>query len=178
MRSVFNLLGLAPDEQRVRDPRTVERIARELEQLGPRARYVAAFAYVLARVAHADWEISSEERSVMRRLAQEAAGLSPDQARLAVEIAAAQALELGATENYVVTRLYRELSTREQRLGMLECLFAVAAADEEISTAENHEISTIANELGLQPRDVTAVRSGYREHLAVLKGLPRAGGAQ
>ena len=68
-------------------------------------------------------------------------GLPPDQARLVVEIARGHALELGANENYSVTRRFRELSTREQRLGLIECLFAVAAADQSISTTENHEIA-------------------------------------
>lgn len=174
MRSLFKLLDFAPDQVQVRDPESVERIAQELAELGPRARYVAAFAYVLARVAHADWEISAEEVGVMEERVHAAAGLPPEHARLVVEIARSQALELGANENYVVTRLFRELSTREERLGLLECLFAVAAADEDISTKENHEIAIVAGELGLLPDEVTAVRARYRDKLAVLKNLPRS----
>jgi uncharacterized tellurite resistance protein B-like protein len=176
MRSVFKLLGIADNERLVRDPETVARIAGELSEIGPRARYVAALAYVLARVAHADQDISPEEVSVMRELVEGATELPKEQAVLVVEIARSQALELGANENYVVTRLFRELSSREQRLGLLECLFAVAAADENISTAENHEISVIASELGLTHDEVTRVRAAYRQHLAVLKDLPTAGG--
>ena len=71
-----------------------------------------------------------------------------------------------------MTRRFRELSTREQRLGLLECLFAVAAADENVSTAENNEISKIATELGLTPPEVSAARGAVRQHLAVLRGLP------
>jgi uncharacterized tellurite resistance protein B-like protein len=173
MRPLFKLLGLSPNEASVRDPHTIERIAEALEELGPdSARYVAAFAYVLARVAHADWDISPEEVAVMEQLAAESAELSAEQARLVVEIARSQALALGASENYIVTRLYRDISTREQRLGLIECLFAVASADQDISTAENHEITIVANQLGLTHTEVTAVRSRFREHLAVLKNLP------
>ena len=102
----------------------------------------------------------------------DSAGLDAKQARLAVGIARSQALELAATENYVVTRLFRELSSKAQRLGLIECLFAVAAADENISHAEDTEISKIANELGLTPPEIAVVRAGFREHLAVLRGLP------
>lgn len=173
MRSLFKLLGLEPNPAEVRDPDTVNHIAAELAELDAEtARYVAAFAYVLARVAHADHEISEEEVAVMERLAQDSAGLDMKQARLAVEIARSQALELAATENYIVTRLFRELSSKAQRLGLIECLFAVAAADENISHAEDTEISKIANELGLTPPEVAVVRAGFREHLAVLRGLP------
>ena len=66
MRPLFKLLGLSPNEASVRDPDTIERISEALEELEPEsARYVAAFAYVLARVAHADWDISAEEVAVM-----------------------------------------------------------------------------------------------------------------
>ena len=175
MRSVFKLLGLEPEPGSIRDAGAVERIAAELDHLEPdQARYIAAFAYVLARVAHSDLDISEEELSVMRRLAEQTMGLPPEQARLVVEIARGHALELGANENYSVTRRFRELSTREQRLGLIECLFAVAAADQNISTTENHEISMIANELGLTPPEVTATRAAFREHLAVLRDLPTA----
>ncbi len=172
MRSVFKLLGVTYDEGAVRDPATVERIAAELAEIGERARFVASFAYVLARVAHADLEISPDEVGVMRRIVGESAGLPQPQAELVVEMATGQALELGAQENYVVTRLFRELSNRDERLALLECLFAVAAADDNISTAENTEISVIAGELGLTHDEVTRVRVLYRQHLAVLKGLP------
>ncbi len=175
MRSVFKLLGLEPEPGSIRDAGAVERIAAELDHLeADQARYVAAFAYVLARVAHSDLDISEQELSVMRRLAEQTMGLPPEQARLVVEIARGHALELGANENYSVTRRFRELSTREQRLGLVESLFAVAAADENISTAENTEISVVAGELGLTHAEVTQMRSAYREHLSVLKGLPGA----
>ena len=180
MRSLQRFLGLS-DEQgghaEVRDAETIRRIAAELEALEPEhARYVAAFSYVLARVAHADWEVSEDEVRTMERLVQEAAALPEPQAALAVEIARSQAVRLGATENYLVTRQFRELSTREQRLGLLECLFGVAAADSNISTAENQAISQIALELGLTHQEVTNVRSAYREHLAVLKDMPKSKG--
>ena len=130
MRSLFKLLGVVPESAQVRDLDSVERIAAELAHLeADRARYVATFAYVLARVAHADAEISSEEVATMERLAEQTMGLPPREAALIVEIARSHALELGVTEYYSVTRRFRELSSREQRLGLLECLFAVAAAD-------------------------------------------------
>lgn len=179
MRSVLKLIGLEERDAEVRDADTVRRIARELAEIPPdQARYVAAFAYVLARVAHADWEISEDEVSAMQKLVQAASGLAPAHAVLAVEIAKSQAIALGSTENYLVTRQFRELSTREQRLGLLECLFAVAAADENISTAENQAISQIATELGLTHPEVAAVRASYREHLAVLKPPTEPGGVR
>lgn len=174
VRSIRRLLGL--DEQvraEVRDAETVRRIADELDALPrERARYVAAFAYVLARLAHADLEISQAELRTMERLVQEAAELPPAHAALVVQIARSQALEFGGTEHYLVTRQFRDLSTREQRLALLECLFGVASADDHITSAESDEITRIASELGLTRQDVLAMRAAYRQHLAVLKELP------
>ncbi len=109
----------------------------------------------------------------MERLVKELSDLGEPQAALVVQIAKTQAVTLGATENYVVTRQFRDVSTREQRLSLLRCLFAVAAADESVSDAENTEITLIATELGLTQLETAAARAVYRDKLAVLKNFPR-----
>ena len=173
--SLLSFLGIGSGASReLGDTATVRRIAAELERLEPEAaRYLAAFAYVLARVAHADRRIDAAETAEMQRNVQALGKLSPAEAALAVEIAKSQARLLGGTENYVVTREFRKLATPEQRLALLECLFAVAAADESISTAESAEISAIAEELGFTRPEVNAIRARYRDKLAEL--LPRPG---
>jgi uncharacterized tellurite resistance protein B-like protein len=175
MRSLFRLLGLSePERTETRDTETVRRIAAELDKLEPEeARFLAAFAYVLARVAHADYEVSEDEIREMERRVRELSDLSEAQATLVVQIAKTQAITLGATENYVVTRQFREVSTRDQRLSLLRCLFAVAAADDSVSDVENTEIALIATELGLTQPEVAAARAAYRDKLSVLKNLPR-----
>ena len=49
---------------------------------------------------------------------------------------------LGGTENYVVTREFRRISSPVQRAQLLECLFAVAASDGEISVSETSTPTT------------------------------------
>ena len=154
---------------------TVRRIAARLERLPPdRARHLAAFAYVLARVAQADLRISETESEAMHALVRDHAKLSDEEAALAVEIAKSQARLLGGTENYVVTREFREISTREQRLQLLECLFAVAAADGTISGQESAEIAKIAEELGFLREESNALRARWRDSLAEFQQLPKA----
>jgi len=152
------------------DTATVRRIAAELERL-PRetAKYLAGFAYVLARVANADLDIDVEETREMERIAMSLADLSPAEAALVVEIAKSQALMLGGTENYVVTREFRKTATDEQRGKLLQCLFAVAAADGTITTDESSEIAAIGEELGFTRPQINALRSGYRDKLAEFK---------
>ena len=110
------------------DTATVRRIAAQLDRLEPDvAKYLAGFAYVLARVANADLSIDDDETAEMERIAIGIASLSPGEAALVVQIAKSQARLLGGTENYVVTREFRSVSTRLQRGELLECLYAVAA---------------------------------------------------
>ncbi len=174
------LFGRLLSTQRELPPQsdTVQKIAAGLESLPPRdAHLLAAFAYVLTRVALADRVVTEEEKGEMRRLAQEFGGLPPERAELVVKLATSHATEWGGTENYLVTRQFRELSTREERIGLIRCLFAVAAADREISEVENQQILQVASELGLMRDEVAAIRQAFRHHLSVLKDLPEPDGA-
>jgi uncharacterized tellurite resistance protein B-like protein len=175
MRSILRLLGLgesdaAPDP--ARDTATVRRIAAELDKLEPdRARYLAAFAYVLTRVANADLEMSDDEVRTMEHLVRRHGGLPEPQAVLVVEIARSQAAMLGGTEDYVVTRQLRHLTSRPDRIELIRCLFAVAAADGSISQLESRAISQVGTELGLTAEEITACRVEHRDALAVLRPL-------
>jgi len=149
---------------------TMRRITSALEEMEPeRARFIAAFAATLSRVAHADLEISKEETRAMEKIIMERGHLPEEQAILVVQIAKTQVRLFGGTENYVVTREFARMATREERLALLDCLFAVSAADDEVSTAEDNEIRRIAEEFKLDHGEFIAARSAYREYLAVLR---------
>lgn len=167
--SLLRRLGFGgkDSESAAGETRTVREIAERLERLpAETAKYLASFAYVLARVANADLEIAAEEAEAMRDVVRRIAGLSDDETDLVVEIAKSQARLLGGTENYVVTREFRRRSTAEQRGQLLACLYAVTAADGTISTAESREIANVAEELGFTRAEANALRSQYRDQLA------------
>jgi uncharacterized tellurite resistance protein B-like protein len=169
--SLLRFLGLGSTARDAGgETETVRRIAARLESLPPeRARHLAAFAYVLARVAHADLEIDAAESGEMERVVAELGGLPGAEAALVVEIAKSQARLLGGTENYVVTREFRRSATKEERARLLECAYAVAAADGSISSVENAECGRIAEELGFTREEALAVRSAFRDKLSVLQ---------
>jgi len=171
--SLFRFLGLGEESEQNResgDTESVRRIAANLDRLEPsRARYLASFAYVLARVANADLEIDPTETAEMERSLSAISDLSESEIALAVAIAKSQARMLGGTENYVVTREFRKNSTPEQRRQLLQCLYTVAAADGTISTIESSEIVGIAEELGFTRAEANALKSQYREKLSVLR---------
>jgi uncharacterized tellurite resistance protein B-like protein len=154
------------------DTETVRRIVGELEALDTEtARYLAAFAYILGRVAHADLHISVEETRAMEEIVHAQGHLPEEQAILVVQIAKTQNKLFGSTENYVVTREFGEISDRSQREELLDCLFAVSAADDSISIAEEEEVRRIASELGFTHKEYIEARKQYSEYRSVLKGM-------
>jgi uncharacterized tellurite resistance protein B-like protein len=149
------------------DTETVRKIAAALDRLDPAtARYVAAFAYILSRVARADLTISDEELHEMERLVGEKGGLPEAQAVMVVQMAKTQSVLFGGVENFLVTREFEKIATREQKIALLHCLFAVSAADGSISSAEDTTIRAIAGELNLDHADFIAVKSVYGGLLA------------
>jgi len=149
---------------------TVRKIVQALDRIEPdRARFMAAFAYLLGRVASADSKVSDDEVQAIERLIVERCRIEPAQAILVVQMAKTQNLLFGGTENFLVAREFGQIATREQSLGLLECLFAVAAADGSISVVEDNEIRRISNELRLTHEEFIQARSDYRDYLAVLR---------
>ena len=170
--SILELLGIKRSEPApsVGDTDTVRRIVRKLDALPPeQARHIASFAYILSRVANADLEISEVETRKMEEIVERFAHLPEDQAILVVQIAKTQNRLLGSTEDYLVTREFKKIATLAQRRELLDCLFAVSAADDSISSAEETLIRQIASELGFSHGDYVAARLAYSDKREVLK---------
>jgi uncharacterized tellurite resistance protein B-like protein len=149
---------------------TVRRIVERLDDLEPdRARFIAAFAFILSRVAHADREISDHETRTMERIVAEHGQLPEEQAMIVVQMAKTQSLLFGGTENFLVTREMNRIASREEKLALLDCLFAVSSADRSISTVEDGVARQIAAELKLEHREFIGVRARYRDRLAVFR---------
>jgi uncharacterized tellurite resistance protein B-like protein len=172
--SWLRILGVGREQtrQEAGDTATVRKIVAELETMDPaKARYIAAFAYILGRVAHADLEVSQVETSKMENIVRRLGHLPESQAVLVVQMAKSQNRLFGHTENFLVTREFVEISTREQRQELLDCLFAVSAADESITSTEEAQVRQIASELGFSHRQFVEARKAYSEHREVLKSF-------
>lgn len=165
-------IGVEEDSKTIEGTATVRKIVAELETMEPaKARYVAAFAYILGRVAHADLDISEVETRKMEEVIRRLGHLPEEQAILVVQIAKSQNRLFGHTENFLVTREFVQVSTPAQRQELLDCLFAVSAADDSITSAEEVQIRQIASELGFSHRQFVEARKVYSQHREVLKTL-------
>jgi uncharacterized tellurite resistance protein B-like protein len=162
--SLLRFFGLTDaDDARVD---SVGEIERTLSGLDPRdARYLACFAYILHRIARADHETTEDESAMIERLVAERGGIPPDRARLVAQIARTQGLRHGGTEDFIVSREFASLATREQKLALLDCLFSVSASDESIRTVEDNEIRRVASEIKLDHADFITARAAHAVHL-------------
>jgi uncharacterized tellurite resistance protein B-like protein len=164
LKSIRAWLGVATPEAHEFAP--LRETLEALDHLEPdRARYLATFAYLLGRVAHADQNVSPEETAAMEALVREQGHLSPNQAMVVVQLAKTSNLLFGGTANFLIAREFAELATYDQKLALMRCLFSVSATDQAISTAEEGEIHRIANELRIDHPDLVALRVAHQRHL-------------
>jgi len=64
--SIRAFLGIPDQHAPAADTETVRKVIEALDQMEPsRARFIAAFGYILSRVANADLKISPEETRAM-----------------------------------------------------------------------------------------------------------------
>ncbi|HEY3336535.1 MAG TPA: TerB family tellurite resistance protein [Candidatus Limnocylindrales bacterium] len=153
------------------ETQSVRVLSARLDSLAPaRARHLAAFAYLLGRAAQASDGMSDAERDEMRRLAA-AGGLDADTGNLIVDMAATLAGQFGATEDFLVTREFKAISTMEEREQLLRCCFLVMAADDEIDATESWLANRLAEELDVERPDLNAIRAEFHEQLSGIKAL-------
>lgn len=172
MSRILRFLGLDEPGEGATPSLGLAAIEAELEGLPPdRARFIAAFAYLLARVADADLEVADRERDAMARVLEHHAGLEERDARMVAELAILQAEEIDGSTHNIVSRRFREMSDHKERIQLVDGLFAVAAADDVVSVEEGNEVFRVAEELGLERLEVVAVRARYRDKLAEFKKL-------
>jgi tellurite resistance protein len=153
---------------------TVRRLVARLDALPPdQARHRAAFAYILARAANADLDISDVETAAMESALVEVGGLDNVQAVLVVQIAKFQARAKFGTEDFLVTREFASFASDEEKAAVLRAAFAVGAADDEISNDEAQAVNEIAHEIGVDRPTLNAIRDAYVDKFSAIRAARR-----
>jgi len=151
----------------VAETESVRRIAARLPTLAPdRARFVAAFAYLLARAANSDLAVNDAEAAEMTRQVAELGGLDAEAAGLVVELARSRAVRFGPTEDYLVTREFHAISTPEERQQLLHCCLIVAAADDVVDAEESWVVNRMAEELEVERADLNRIRAEFVDRMS------------
>lgn len=169
MRRILEALGLVGGEPSD-EHEFLARVRRELGKLGrERVEYLAAFAGQLARVALADEKLSKDEEASIARILRERAHLDKGDVRLVLDLMHHESEALRGLRNHLLNRAFNECATPEQKLDLVDCLYAVAAADGSVANEEDREIRRVATALLVPHKELMAVRSRYKDRLAVLR---------
>lgn len=170
LKSLQAWLGIT-ESAPANEPAPLGELINALDRLEPaRAQYLARFAYLLGRVARADEHISDDETRTMERLIAEHGGLPAEQAMLVVSLAKATHAMFGVSADFAITQEFTDAAGYDERLSLARSLFAVAASDARISTAEEAELHRITNQLRIERPDLTAIRLQHK------RALPGIGG--
>jgi uncharacterized tellurite resistance protein B-like protein len=113
------------------------------------AETAAALALLLARVADAENGISADETHCIEGILTALERVEEDQAVLLTEIGKHRLRDLGGPGTYRIVRELRRSASREELVGVLERLVAVAASDGAVTPTEAAAIRQVAAELGL-----------------------------
>ena len=113
------------------------------------ARIVTAIAGLLAGVAYADGEFSSEERAMLRGELLRVNGISERGVDEICDVLHTHIVLVSTTESQRFTRELRDLADHELRLHVLDLMVELAAADGVISHDEVQMLRRTTGALGL-----------------------------
>ena len=169
--SLLRLLGFGrQDEPADTSSRLADAVRERLGHLPPeRAELVAAFAGLLMRVAHADQDVSETEHDTLRRLVHEHAGLPEDEAEAVISLVTAHLASMAGIDYALLTRAMNEHGSADDKLHLIDCLYAMATADDLVSTVEEDQIRAVGHALMLPRSQLVEIRGRYREQLEVVQ---------
>ncbi len=115
-----------------------------------------ALTALLVRAARTDGHYDPAERARITRIAATRYGLSEDEAEALR--AEAEALEGEAPDTVRFTRAIKDAVPLDERIGVIEALWAVVMEDGERDDHENALMRLVTNLLGVSDRDSNAAR--------------------
>ncbi|MCM5571423.1 TerB family tellurite resistance protein [Burkholderiaceae bacterium FT117] len=120
-----------------------------------------ATAALLAEMARVDGEIAPAEREAALRAVREKLGLDPAEADRLFELAEAEARQ--ATDYFQFTSLINRHFDAGQKMRVIELMWRVALADDEIDAHERHLIRRIADLIHVPHADFVHAQRRARE---------------
>jgi len=167
---LLRLLGLGTPDQTEASAGLSAAVRERLAHLPPaRAEFTAAFAGLLMRVAHADSEVSPEEDAALRRLVDEHAGLTAEECEAVAALVTAHLESMAGIDYAELTRTMNTHASKDEKLHLIDCLYAVATADDLVSVVEDEEVKAVARALMLSHRELIEVRRRYSDQLEVIR---------
>jgi uncharacterized tellurite resistance protein B-like protein len=174
MINFWTLLGL--QDCSVAQREKLGNLFAELEQLlhtysDEEVKLITGFSGLLGKVAYSDRIIKDEELKEIEKILLESTSLSSSLYEAVLDVVRRNTKELKGLQDYRYLRILNEVCSKEQKMDILQALFAVAAADDEIDFHEDHDLAIIAKGLNLSQQEFTEVRVKFSDKLSVMKNL-------
>ncbi len=125
----------------------------------------ACTAGLLASVAYVDFNIHQNEQDFMEQSLIHWMEYSAEKARGIAKLAISDIKELAGVENYTYTEILSRILDENDRYGILEVLFELAASDGGVSEKESEEIRIICRGLKLEHKHFISARATVLEYL-------------
>lgn len=132
-------------------------------------RIVTAVAGLLAKIAYADGDYSSQEETTIRQELSRVHGLSEAGVDAICGLLADQISHVALLGDHDWTRDLRDLADRALRLEVLEVLVEMAVADQVLRHEEQVQLRRIAKALNLTQDEYNAVQAKHRDKLSTLR---------
>ena len=129
----------------------------------------ACIAGLLASTALSDLIVHEKEKAFMVQSLVHWMDYPEEKAHLMAQVASEDARELVGMENHTYTRALSELLDKNQRYGLLETLFEMAASDGGVSERESEHIRTVCRGLGLEHHHFVSAKAQVLEFLDSLR---------
>ncbi len=114
-------------------------------------RLQLASAALMVEMTHADEEVTIEEEVKIRQLLKQQFNLSQEEIKSLILLAHNEKHE--ATDYYAFTSLLNQLYTQQQKIKLVENLWLLAYADQQLDKFEEHLIRRLADLLHVPHKD-------------------------
>ena len=173
LHRLLTTLGLRTDGPPGPADSFLGRLHAQLARLGgERLEFLAGFAGQLARVANAEGGISAAEATAMTEQLTAQGRLAATDAAVVVDVLRHEFEVLRSAEPHLLNRAINAHAAPEEKQVVIDCLYAVAAADHLVSDVEEQEIRRVAEALLVPHGALMAIRARYKDRLEALRPLP------
>lgn len=129
----------------------------------------ACISGLLARVAYCDMKIHPGEIESIKTALNEWTKLEKDRIEIISSLAIDEIIDLSGLENHKYCSPLNEIMNNDEKYGLLESLFAIAAGDGNVENKEEEEIRLIANGLLLEHKHYISARATVIDKLSSMR---------
>lgn len=168
--ALWDFLGLGKSSNTQKLENLPSKLATLLPDLDDQARAkIAAIAGLFACVAQTDFHVSQAEKDDIANALIQWCKLSQNLANSVANLAIEEVAALASLEVHQYTNTLDKILNDEERVGLLESLFHLAASDGEVDSEESEFIRHITHGLRLDHHEFIAARATVLNHLKMLK---------